>query len=187
MQLINSGTYVEMEKGLVITANAKTDFFIDTMNNIEKNNAPFVYKELSGDFVVSACVEPELHTNYDAGGIFIMENERRWAKFELEQTDLAYPSIVSVITNEVSDVCNGEKMEAIKRVYLQVIRRKDYWVFHHSVNGINWKMNRYFRFKMKETIKVGFEVQSPAGNGTKAVFTDICIGRKEIKNLRSGT
>jgi uncharacterized protein len=186
MKLMNSGKLIENASSIEIQAFEKTDFFIDKMNRIEKNNAPFAFEEMAGDFVISACVKPELKNNYDAGGIFIMDNEKKWIKLELEKTDLGHPSIVSVVTNEASDDCNGEKMEGTDRIYLQIIRRNDYWVFHHSIDGKIWKMNRYFWLEMRKTVKIGFEAQSPLGDGSKAIFSEIFIGNKEIENLRNG-
>jgi len=186
MEYMNDGRFAEDADGIEIIAAEKTDFFIDKMNGIEKSSAPFAFMEMKGDFVASACVEPEFTEDYDAGGIFIMENDARWIKLEFEKTDLGYPSIVSVITNEASDACNGEKMEGVGKVFLQVVRRDDYWMLHHSLDGEQWKMARYFRLKMSGTVKVGFAAQSPLGKGTKARFTHIYIGQKKIENLRKG-
>jgi regulation of enolase protein 1 (concanavalin A-like superfamily) len=186
MKFMNRGSLHEGEKGLEIHAEAKSDYFIDTMNKIEKNDAPFAYEEMTGDFVVSACVKPEHKANYDAGGIFVLDHSRKWLKLELELTDLGHPSVVSVVTDEASDDCNGERIEGVDRIFLQVVRRGDYWVMHHSLDGKAWKMHRYFRLEMGKTVKVGFEAQSPIGDGSTAAFTEIFRGNKEIKNLRSG-
>jgi regulation of enolase protein 1 (concanavalin A-like superfamily) len=74
----------------------------------------------------------------------------------------------------------------LEEVYLQIIRRKDYWILHYSNDGSTWKMSRYFKLKMKGRVKAGFESQSPIGNGNKTVFREITIGNKEIKNMRMG-
>jgi len=186
MNLINKGTYNSRNNTIEIEAYTQTDFFIDYRNNINKHDAPFLYQEVSGDFVAVVCVKPNFRDLYDAGGLFIYEDDSHWIKLEFENTDLGYPSIVSVITNETSDDSNGEKMQGFEEVYLQVIRRNDYWVLHYSIDGKEWKMVRYFRFQMKEEVKVGIEAQSPIGNGTKVIFRELQIGNKEIVNIRNG-
>ena len=186
MKFMNDGKLSEFSDGIEIVAGEKSDFFIDKPNGVEKHDAPFAFEEIKGDFVISASVEPEFTENYDAGGIFIMENERRWIKLEFEKTDLGYPSVVSVITDGASDDANGEKMEGVRKLFLQVLRRGDYWVAHYSLDGADWKMVRYFRLPMGETVKAGFEAQSPIGKGAKVKFCDLYIGHKEIVNLRAG-
>jgi len=171
---------------LEITAEAQTDFFIDTSAGIAKNNAPFACTEVSGDFVISACIEPDFRTVYDAGGIFVYENDTRWIKHEFEMTDLGYQSIVSVITDGASDDSNGEKMEGVQKVYLQVVRKGDYWALHHSLDGKEWKMARYFRMEMPGTLKVGFEAQSPVGGGTTVRFSDIISRPGSVVHMRKG-
>ncbi|HWR11372.1 MAG TPA: DUF1349 domain-containing protein [Rectinemataceae bacterium] len=187
MMLMNDGKLTESADGIEIMAAEKTDFFVDTMNGVKKSDAPFVFEEMKGDFVINACVEPSFTDNYDAGGLFILEHDTRWIKLEFEKTDLGYPSVVSVITDGASDDANGEKMEGIEKVFLQVVRRSDYWALHYSLDGKAWKMVRYFRLKMSETLRIGFVAQSPLGKGTKARFTHIYIGRKQIENLRKGS
>lgn len=186
MEYMNDGRFAEDADGIEIIAAEKTDFFIDKMNGMEKSSAPFAFREMKGDFVASACVEPEFTEDYDAGGIFILENDARWIKLEFEKTDLGYPSVVSVITDGASDDANGEKMEGVGKVFLQVVRRNDYWALHYSLDGKAWKMVRYFRLKMSETLRIGFVAQSPLGKGTRVKFSDIHIGQREIGNLRRG-
>ncbi len=186
MQFVNSGKLIPYGKDMEITADGKTDFFVDTLNGIAVANAPFAFWEISGDFIVGVCVEPEFRNTYDAGGIFVYESDDRWIKLEFELTDLGYPSIVSVITDGASDDANGERMDACKKVYLQIIRKQNYWALHHSLDGTTWKMARYFRLDMKDTVKVGFEAQSPVGDGTRAKFTDLSIRNISAANLRAG-
>jgi regulation of enolase protein 1 (concanavalin A-like superfamily) len=183
---MNNGKYNNSDNIVEIEALAKTDYFVDLRNNINKHDAPFLYQEITGDFVAVVCVKPQFHDLYDAGGLFVYEDNSHWIKLEFENTDLGYPSIVSVITNGTSDDSNGEKMLGIEKVYLQVIRRNDYWVLHYSLDRKEWKMVRYFRLSMGNTVKVGMEAQSPIGNGTKVVFTDFEVGNKEIINIRKG-
>lgn len=186
MRIMNVGKFTETAGGIEIAADKSTDFFIDDRAGIRRDNAPFMYREIGGDFVISARVSPEFAATYDAGGLFVYQDAENWIKHEFEMTDLGYPSIVSVVTRGTSDDCNGEKMEGRTDVYLQVIRRGDYWALHHSADGINWKMARYFQFKMADTIKVGFEAQSPIGLGSKCEFRDISIGNKEVSDMRKG-
>ncbi len=99
MQLINSGRYIQNNGHIEISADPKTDYFIDSLYKIRNINAPFLFQEITGNFIISCSVEPEFHEMYDAGGIFIYDNDECWIKQEFEKTDLGYQSIVSVVAN----------------------------------------------------------------------------------------
>ncbi|MCB0060531.1 MAG: DUF1349 domain-containing protein [Caldilineaceae bacterium] len=186
MQFINNGHLAETDGIFEIHADAQTDFFIDRLNNVAKHNAPFAYTEVTGDFVFSACVEPTFAETYDAGGLFVYADDAHWIKLEFERTDLGYPSIVSVVTDGASDDCNGEMMADVTQVFLQIIRRGDHWALHHSTDDTNWKMARYFRFPLPETVRVGLEAQSPLGKGATARFSHVKLQRREVVDLRKG-
>ena len=176
----------ETEDFIEITAPAQSDFFIDELNDLEINNAPFYYVKRRGDFVLSAKVQPQFTKNFDAGGLFIYDLPKKWIKLEFEQTDLGYPSIVSVITDGMSDDCNGERMDGLESVYLQIIRKNDYWMLHYSLNGKKWKFVRYFKLKMKSEVKIGLEAQAPVGKSCKVIFSKIKISENEIINMKKG-
>jgi hypothetical protein len=187
MYTMNKAKVISEAKGIIeIEAPENCDFFIDMQSMKEFDNAPFYYEKRKGDFVMRVKVRPEFRKNYDAGGLFVYDSGKKWIKLEFELTDLGYPSIVSVVTDKVSDDCNGEPMPDRKEVWLQVARKGDNWTLHHSENGKKWKMARYFQLKMRETVKVGLEAQSPRGKGCKAEFTNLKIGDNDLKDMRKG-
>jgi uncharacterized protein len=176
----------ETKNAIEMEAAGLTDFFIDMQGLKAKDNAPFYYEKRKGDFVIKVRVRPEFKKNYDAGGLFIYDSAKKWIKFEFEMTDLGYPSVVSVVTNGVSDDCNGEKQEGLEELWLQIARRGDNWVLHHSENGKKWKMARYFHLKMKEEVRIGLEAQSPLGSGCKVEYFGLKIEDNDLKDLRKG-
>ena len=187
MYTMNQPRMISETKNVIeMEAAGQTDFFIDALNSKQRDDAPFYYEKRKGDFVIRARVRPEFKKNYDAGGLFIYYSTKKWIKYEFEMTDLGYPSVVSVVTNGSSDDCNGEKQEGIAELWLQVARRGDKWVLHHSDNGKKWKMSRYFSLKMKVEVKIGLEVQSPLGSGCRAEFYGLKIEDNNLKDMRKG-
>jgi regulation of enolase protein 1 (concanavalin A-like superfamily) len=91
-----------------------------------------------------------------------------------------------VVTDGDSDDCNGERMDSVEWVYLQIVRRGDHWGLHHSSDGKKWRMARFFCLALSPTVKVGLEAQSPLGKGTMARFSHLFLGDKEIQRLRQG-
>jgi len=187
MLMMNQGKVISETKNTIeLIAPEKSDFFIDNMNQIERNNAPFYYVKRKGDFILKVRVKPDFKNTYDAGGLFIFDSKKKWIKLEFEKTDIGYTSIVSVITNGTSDDCNGEKVDKNNHVFLQIMRKDDYWCLYYSIDGKSWKMVRYFKLKMKNEVKIGIVVQSPIGNGCKVLFSNFKIANNEIKNIRKG-
>ncbi len=187
MLIMNTADYISETGGdIEIAAPAKSDFFIDLMNNIEKHDAPFYYEKRKGDFFATVRVRPGFKKVYDAGGLFVYDSARKWIKLEFELTDLGYPSVVAVVTNGASDDSNGERLDDQADIALRIIRRGDHWALHYSIDGKNWKMVRYFHLKMKDEVRVGLEAQSPRGNGCAVVFTGFRITDNTIRNMRKG-
>jgi uncharacterized protein len=187
MPVMNKAIYVSEAKGVIeIKAPGKTDFFIDMFTMKPVDDAPFYYEKRKGDFVARVKVSPDFKKTYDAGGLFIYDTAKKWFKLEFELTDLGYPAAVSVVTDGVSDDCNGERIEGAKELWLQVARKGDNWVLYHSDDGKKWKMVRYFRLKMKETVKVGLEAQSPRGEGCKVEFSGFKIADNTLADMRKG-
>lgn len=48
-----------------------------------------------------------------------------------------------------------------------------------AINLENWKW-------LNESSKVGIEAQSPAGEGGDRLFSELCLEKKTVSNLRSG-
>ena len=187
MFTMNAAKVMSETKDVIeIEAPGETDFFIDMQTMKERDNAPFYYERRKGDFVARVKVRPEFRKNYDAGGLFIHDSGKKWIKLEFEMTDLGYPSVVSVVTDKVSDDCNGERMDGCQEIWLQVARKGDNWVLHHSLDGKAWKMTRYFQLKMKAEVKVGLEAQSPLGKGCRVEFRKYAVADNNLKSMRKG-
>jgi uncharacterized protein len=187
MLIVNKAVAVSEDRhGIEIIAPAKCDFFVDSRTGIERADAPFCYEKATGDFVARVKVRPDFKKTYDAGGIFVLDSARKWIKLEFELTDLGYPSVVSVITDGTSDDANGERMDGVEELWLQVVRSGDYWALHHSSDGKKWKMARYFRLKMKQAVRVGLEAQSPVGAGCAVAFSGYKLSPGAVKDLRKG-
>ena len=91
--------------------------------------------------------------------------------------------MVSVVTNGVSDDCNGEKMDK-DEIWMQVIRKDNNFALHYSEDKENWKMVRIFKLDMNKTVKVGFSAQSPIGDGCITRFEGIEIMDNNYSNIR---
>ncbi|MHC5217662.1 DUF1349 domain-containing protein [Enterococcus sp. LJL128] len=170
---------------LTMEATPQSDYFIDPADGKEGLNAPFLYTELTGDFILSAKVTADFDETYDGCGLMFLENTHLWGKLCFELTDLGTKSVVSVVTNRVSDDANGVELSK-KQVWLQVSRKGQLFAMHYSLDGSDYRMVRYFSLPCSQLLKVGFVAQAPIGNGRQASFEDIRIEEYALENMRKG-
>ncbi|MCP4138279.1 MAG: DUF1349 domain-containing protein [bacterium] len=186
MKTLNECTVNKItDQSFIITAIPETDFFIDTSSNYFACNAPFYFDPIDYDFMIRVKIEPEFKSTYDAGAILIFDDEKNWIKAAFELTDLEYTSVVTVVTKESSDDCNGEQINE-KAVWLRILRKNKYWSIHYSIDGETWKMVRYFELNLNKEIRVGVVSQSPMGSGCTTEFTNFQITKNNCTDMRTG-
>jgi len=173
-----------------VYAPPKSDFFNNPIPENEvfskpQGNAPFLYTEVKGDFVVRVRVTPSFVANYDAACIMIIHNENLWLKAAFEKSDFGTTAVVSVVTNIVSDDANGCNINA-DSVWLQVARVGDNFAVHYSLDGKKFDMVRLCLLPVGATVKVGVEAQCPIGDGCEQTFNGFTIENRTVKNLRAG-
>ena len=189
---INESSAEYKDGVLTVYAPANTDYFNSPVkeNGFFPNpvaNASLYYTELTGDFVFKTKVALEFKNFYDAAALLVYENENVWAKLALENSDLPCrkPAVVSVVTNRISDDCNGPVMDG-NSVWFQISRVDDCFAFLYSVDGEEYNMVCVFTLPVGKTVKVGFEAQAPMGEGGDRYYSEISIENKRVENIRAG-
>lgn len=180
------------ENKLTIYAPEKSDFFCNNGAVSEEGitpeslaNAPFFYKEVTGDFVMRARVQVDFQDVYDAACLMVRASADVWGKFCFEFTDFDTHAVVSVVTNHTSDDANGSNIEG-NSVWLQVARVGQSFGFHYSLDGERFFMVRFFNLPVGETIQAGLVAQAPTGRGGDRVYADFSLEHRTVKNIRSG-
>lgn len=172
-------------ENLVGRASARTDLFINPASGEAVMNAPMeLFDAGAGDFLLSAEVEVEFRSTFDAGVLVLWSDETHWAKLCFEYSPQGEAMVVSVVTNGISDDANGP-VPAGPRVHLRVGRRGRTGVMHYSEDGAWWRLVRVFRLP-DGPLKAGFEVQSPTGEGVVARFGKIAFRRVTLQDPRNG-
>jgi regulation of enolase protein 1 (concanavalin A-like superfamily) len=93
--------------------------------------------------------------------------------------------IVSVVTRGRSDDANGYIVDG-PSVWLRVARVGAAYACHASLDGARWDFVRHFRLA-GPAAAIGFEVQSPMGEGCRSTFTDIAFQTTTLADLRDGS
>ena len=172
--------------GLELAAGPRTDWFVDPGGEAPPvANAPALVGGPSGDFLLSSRVAVEFASVFDAGALVLFGHERAWAKLCLEYSPQHEPMIVSVVTRDLSDDCNSFVVEG-NSAWLRVSRTGRTFAFHASTDGSSWELVRHFALQPDDELLVGFETQSPLGEGCTAFFSDIRYATRTLADIRSG-
>lgn len=177
--------YEIKENRLIIESGPQNDFIVNPVDGSVTANAPFVYEDITGDFICRAKISLEHKAMFDAGGLMAMQDETHWAKACFELGDYGFKSVCTVMTNGLSDDCNGITVDG-DVIWLQLARTGDVFSVHYSLDGTNYFLTRICSMPFEKTLKVGFEAQSPTGYGGKSCFTDFSVENRRLDNPRAG-
>jgi uncharacterized protein len=141
----------------------------------------------SGDFQFSARVSVDFRARYDAGVLLLWVDELHWAKFCFEFSPASQPMVVSVVTRKVSDDANAFVVPE-RSVWLRVSRVDRVYSFHASTDATTWRLVRVF--SLGDAVadhQIGFEAQSPTGDGCTVTFDQIGFIQQRLQDLRDGS
>ena len=178
---------------LVATAPAHTDLYVNPGGEDSAdaesllNAATLLGTPPKGDFQLTARVSVDFQTQYDAGVLLLWLDEQHWAKFCFEFSPAAQPMVVSVVTREFSDDANAFVVPD-RSVWLRVSRVDRVYAYHASTDAATWQLVRVFSLGGGVADhQIGFEVQSPTGDGCTVTFDDIRFTRVRLADLRDGS
>ena len=167
-----------------IAAGPRTDMFVSPQGDPPALNAPALVGRVDGDFTLSARVQVAFAASFDAGALLLYGDDSRWAKLCFEYSPQGEAMVVSVVTRGVSDDANGVVI-AGDTVWLRVARVGSAYAFHSSVDGVTWSFARHFA--LDGDLEVGFEAQSPTGEGCAVRFDEIRFEQRTLADLRDGS
>jgi regulation of enolase protein 1 (concanavalin A-like superfamily) len=183
----------EQSNAVVATAPAHTDLYVnpagDDSGDAESllNAATLLGVPPVGDFQFSARVTVDFQAQYDAGVLLLWLDQRYWAKFCFEFSPAAEPMVVSVVTREVSDDANAFTVPD-RSVRLRISRVGRVYAFHASTDATTWQLIRAFSLgEDTGDHQLGFEAQSPTGDGCTVTFDDLHFVQETLTELRDGS
>lgn len=171
---------------LELIATNGSDYFVNPEDNKSTSTAPFIYKEVKGDFVAKALVQPDFSSMWNAVALMVNIDDSNWIKFAFENSNATGPGIVTVVTKNVSDDANGVILNKEDQVWLKVIRKDDIYSMLWSLNGENFKMARLTAMPAAEYVKIGIEAQCPVGKSATHFVEYFGLKETTVKDLRKG-
>lgn len=173
---------------LAATGAAGTDIFVPPASGDAKLDAATLLGEApTGDFRLSARVTVDFRATFDAGVLLLWLDEAHWAKLCFEYTPDGRPMVVSVVNRTVSDDANAFAVED-RTAWLRISRTGGVYALHASIDGARWEMVRIFALDAPGAVpRIGFEVQSPTGQGCDVVFDEITFAGVGLADERDGS
>lgn len=168
---------------LSITAGKGADWFNWPGGGDRKAGAPRLLFDADDDFVLSAKVSVDFHSVWDAGGLALVADDSHWAKLCFEFTNDNRPSVISVVTRDLSDDA-GSLPAPEKSAWLKIAKSGSVIFFYASGDGRNWSIVRKFALPAQR-LQVGFLAQSPGSDKLEARFSEINYqsGRPDLWKL----
>lgn len=176
------------ENELRATSQARTDIFAPPLPGAEPTlTAGTLFGPApDGDFQFSARITVGFRSTFDAGVLMLWHDEEHWAKLCFESAPDGSPTVVSVVNRTVSDDANAQVVKA-EHVWMRISRVDGIYLFHSSFDGQRWDMVRLFALESSRPLQIGFEVQSPTGEGCEVVFDQISFAATRLEGQRDGS
>ncbi|QEN84864.1 DUF1349 domain-containing protein [Labrys sp. KNU-23] len=171
-----------------LIADGKTDWFFNPSDGSRLSNVIRLTQEVDHEvFSLSARISVDFASPYDAGALFIECDEENWAKVAFEYSAERKPTIVSVVTRTTSDDADGPSYHG-DQVWLRLYCDGKIVAAHFSENGRYWHFLRFFTLPgiRQRPVRIGLGAQSPTGEGTRVVMSDVRLSPIRIENLRNG-
>ena len=181
------GTVARNGDRLSMHAGPVTDWFNDPDLGTCVASAPVLCTTVVEDCQVTARVDVEFESTFDAGVLFVHQGPDDYAKLCFERAPDGANTVVSVVTRGVSDDANGPVIDG-SSVVLRVSRFRGVLAFHWSTDASTWILLRYFQLRDPAApTSIGFLAQSPTGDGCTATFTEISYCPGAPADIRDGS
>ncbi|MEV4620701.1 DUF1349 domain-containing protein [Asanoa sp. NPDC049573] len=176
------------EATVTVSAQPHTDIFVDPAvgGATTLNAATLLGAAPEGDFQLSARVTVGFAATFDAGVLLLWADERHWGKLCFELSPAGEPMIVSVVCRGVADDANAFVVPP-GPVWLRISRVDRVYAYHASLDGDAWQLIRVFALADDTSgDRIGFEGQSPTGEGCEVTFDEIRFRPERLADLRNG-
>lgn len=154
---------------LQVTTSGKSDYWRVTLHHFIKDDAPFYYREVTGDFTASVKVTGAYAALYDQAGLMVRLSETVWLKCGIEYLD-GVQQASAVITREYSDWSVVPLEDNPATVWFRVKRTGEAVEVFFSRDNQQYTLIRQGYLTTEATLQVGMMCAAPQGNGFDVTF-----------------
>jgi uncharacterized protein len=172
---------------LLISSPAKSDYFNEPDGKMTYSNAPLLLTKINNaqPFTFQLKVTPTFKDTYDAGALYIYQDEKRWFKFAFERDERQKTRIVTVRTSDTSDDNNHDVADSAT-VYMKISSDVKTIGFYYSLDNLKWQLVRLFKNEYPTELWLGVSAQSPIGEGNQVAFEECLLTRNSVSDFRMG-
>ena len=159
---------------LKLSVPSQTDLWRGTKFGFTKEDAPYYFKKITGDFQVTCHIKGKFDNLYDQGGILIRASKTVYLKCGIEYfKDQCYAS--TCVTKENSDWSLMPLPEKAKQAWFVIKRIGDCVQVYSSQDGVIYNQVRLAVLTDEPIVKVGLFGACPQGTGFKIYFEHFSI------------
>lgn len=159
---------------LNFTVDPDTDYWQVTHYGFKRDNGPFFYQEITGDFLASVKITGQYQELFHQAGLMIRIDEKNWIKTGIEYVD-GVQNISAVVTREVSDWSVVPRHDSPESVWLKLLRKGDYVEIKYSFDETNYDMLRLAYFPPGVKVQIGMVAAAPGKESFPVTFEDFKI------------
>ncbi len=154
---------------LTVMTDGKTDYWRVTLHDFIKDDAPFYYQPITGDFTVTVKITGKYATLYDQAGLMVRESEMVWMKCGVEYLD-GVQQASTVITRDFSDWSILPLADNPPFIWIRAKRTGSAIEVCYSRDGEQFTLMRQGYLSDQRTLHVGMMCAAPQGDGFEVAF-----------------
>jgi regulation of enolase protein 1 (concanavalin A-like superfamily) len=167
-----------VDEKFIIHVPGKTDYWRITMHGFIKDDAPFYYRKVEGDFVATVKLTAHYKDLYDQAGLMVRLDANTWLKCGVEYYDEKQQAS-TVITRDFSDWSIVPLDENPKSVWIRAKRTGACIETYCSLDGEDFVLIRQGHLTNQPQLMVGIYAAAPTGDGFQVSFENFDVKQQE--------
>lgn len=159
---------------LDFTVDPNTDYWQVTHYGFKRDNGPFYYQEMEGDFEATVKITGHYKELFHQAGLMIRIDEKNWIKTGIEYVN-GVQNISAVVTREVSDWSVVPRHDSPEHVWLKLLRKGDYVEIKYSFDQKTYDMLRLAYFPPAVKVQIGVVAAAPGKESFPVTFEDFKV------------
>lgn len=160
---------------LTLTVEPETDYWRTTHYGFIRDNGPFYYQEVTGDFEASVEVAGSYTELFHQAGLMVRLDPTNWIKTGIEYVD-GTQQVSAVVTRDVSDWSVVPCTANPKRLWLKLLRQKDYVEISYSFDQQSYRLLRLAYFPPQiVTAQIGLVAAAPGEQAFVVTFSNFQV------------
>lgn len=166
--------WLHKEDTITFKVEPDTDYWQVTHYGFKRDNGPFYFTEMAGDFEATVKVSGAYVELFHQAGLMIRTDAQHWIKTGIEYVD-GVQNVSAVVTHKTSDWSVVPRTDNPAAIWLKLLRKGDYVQVEYSFDGAKYQMLRLAYFEPKVKVQIGVVAAAPGKLPFQAKFVDFRV------------